>query len=946
MQFYNEKKALVNLQTQINNTQNYRKRFNNELTLNNRAVNSNEFLAEKLNSIRNQHPIRVKKSKSNLFSSSSSSSLYRQPILPNSFLTNPSPRVRLRNLACRTQPYRSFFTRLSTVFEEEDHPCNTTGSINDYSMNKQNCNNMKTQFVTNNLMNKASRLVSHKLNGSGGKKFKPTAYYSSFENEKNDIDYESFLYTDPSLNNSNNNNNKQLSNDNRNEFNQIEFNNINKNNNSNKKSNFSPLNIKPDFRIDATDKNILNEFNLLLLDELKRIKSRNQSNNNNNIESGNNNNIKFFRLSSSIGSENMMVKNDQQQQDIIDQSRQQAILECLIPNNKNRNQQHQVQQHQNQVKKQSVYTSTDNDEQQNGESHTVYKIMNSNPPIPPNLIINQKKQNQSKLMNQSATQINKNNNNNNNRTVESPSLSLSTSEAPKVRVITRGGEQMPPRPNKVHSPPISESNSVRLSPTSTRLKQVNPIESFNKQSSSPRTISQSKPNQNKKSLSPIKYINELTNKILQKQEQNGGYSYAEPYQNILNRKESSTTSQSSLSSYYNKLYSTDLRPEPYNYDDYLYKPSNYYEIEGNNNSKTLSFNYNNHGTKNDFNKLTDSFSSLLSLKNNNPQSPLPIQTISQEQPYHVASIPVVYVNTNKNDKVVINPPNSIQQQEISDKIKANRVVDIEEIKREIEREAEEIAENNALKLQKEQEQQQQQHQILQEIVEARDEEEEEEDDEAIIEDEEETTEEVSDKTTTEESTSEEIISEETTTSDDNNADETTGDEATEEGSANGSNASTNHQDSPASLIKLRTSPDPPPVIITSVRTDEDILLKEDQESELVNMIKDIKSTLESCCLSENQLKREQPFTNKDNLMDCNEKANIINQNKINNKVLKPNIRTLNVYNHMTKSNNPNDSNHIVMNNSINDNTMNNEEDTLINTSQDDYEENEYFEIVY
>ncbi len=332
MNFYNDKKALLNLQNQLINTQQPRKQ------LVNRPITSNEYIAEK---IRAQSSAKAKKSKSNLYSLSSSS-LYRHSVNSNTFISNPSPRVRLRNLACKTQPYRSFFTRLSTVFEEDDNN-QTTNNTNMKNLTDLNntftntTNRSKSSKTLNenykilNNVNRINRLVSHKLNGTSNtpinnnnnnttKKFKPTAYYSSFENEKNEIDYDSFLYTDPSLNN-----NKPIS-----------ISELNSNNNNRYETNTSKSpSLKSEFRMNATDKNILNEFNLLLLDELKRIKSKNYLN-----DSDNNNNQKISYNYSlpppppppPLNSQGVVLGNiGQMTQPIM--NRQQSIFECLIPNN-------------------------------------------------------------------------------------------------------------------------------------------------------------------------------------------------------------------------------------------------------------------------------------------------------------------------------------------------------------------------------------------------------------------------------------------------------------------------------------------------------------------------------------------------------------------------------------------------------------------------------------
>jgi len=436
---------------------------------------------------------------------------------------------------------------------------------------------------------------------------------------------------------------------------------------------------------------------------------------------------------------------------------------------------------------------------------------------------------------------------------------------------------------------------------------------------------------------------------------------------ITNNKEST-----SLSSYYNKLYSTDLRPEPYNYDDYLYKPSSYYE----NSSSSKSLNYTNNNIINKDNLIeattTDNIisqisSELNSTKSYSPTTPeqikSPVQPQPQQQPYHVTSIPVVYVNSTNTEKVLISPKNVSLKEIFSIKpiyTSPVKSIDIEDIKKEIIKETEELSEANfhdAVKQQLDEELRMENDRKLlhKDDTPDNDNDDEEEDDD----EDEESTESTSIKTSTsvEESTSEEIVYEETTSNEETTtSDETTGDETEPSSSGIGTDSlsitkdttlDSSNTSSPIESVNTCSSLDRPVnptstaaasssiAVTPDINYNYDDIINEEQESELVNMIKDIKSTLESCCMSEHQNnKKENPF------------PEIINDDNINKKVInQPNFKILNVINNIGK-NSAIDKNKNSNNNNNNNKSNSNEEDSLLNTSQDEYEENEYFEIVY
>lgn len=78
-------------------------------------------------------------------------------------------RYRLRNILFRTQSYRSLFTTLPTIYEE------------DHTETSQN----STSFQTN------SPKSPNKI-----KRFKPSSYYSNYADDKIEIDYNHYLYSD------------------------------------------------------------------------------------------------------------------------------------------------------------------------------------------------------------------------------------------------------------------------------------------------------------------------------------------------------------------------------------------------------------------------------------------------------------------------------------------------------------------------------------------------------------------------------------------------------------------------------------------------------------------------------------------------------------------------------------------------------------------------------
>ncbi len=77
-------------------------------------------------------------------------------------------RYRLRNILLRTQPYR-LFSNLPTIYEEEN-----------YEKSQSNFS------LYSNIEKSTSKM----------KRFKPCSYYSNFTDEKNEIDYNNYLYSD------------------------------------------------------------------------------------------------------------------------------------------------------------------------------------------------------------------------------------------------------------------------------------------------------------------------------------------------------------------------------------------------------------------------------------------------------------------------------------------------------------------------------------------------------------------------------------------------------------------------------------------------------------------------------------------------------------------------------------------------------------------------------